>query len=218
MGRDLVGVPLRSGFAAPIGLTTRVMGPSPGVNTTWSAVMWHEGRDTMRTVTWLIAAATIVVWGSPTQTAGPAKVTGGGTGTFYADLDGDGDIDGSHFGFAVIKGPGSSARGHFMCQMAGNADFLGLKLMQVEGRISWASFNADGSVTFSGSGRVNLGNGTVFRGVPFTVSVTEGGPGVGTLQLTVIGAFAGVPGDTVLDDVNYSLPVETVATGLISIH
>lgn len=30
-------------------------------------------------------------------------VTSGGTGTFNADLDGDGDIDGSHFGFAVIK-------------------------------------------------------------------------------------------------------------------
>ena len=149
--------------------------------------------------------------------AGPTKATGGGTGTFNADLDGDGDIDGSHFGFAVIKGPGSSARGHFMCQMAGNADFLGLKLMQVEGRISSASFNTDGSVTFSGSGSVNLANGTVFRGVAFTVSVTGGGPGVGTLQLTVIGAFDRVPGDTIPGDGNYSLPVETVATGLISI-
>jgi hypothetical protein len=104
-----------------------------------------------------------------------------------------------------------------MCQMAGNADFLGLKLMLVEGRITHAFFTA-GSATFSGGGSVNLANGTVFRGVPFTVSVTAGGPGVGTMQLTVIGAFDEVPGDTIPGDGNYSLPVETVATGLISMH
>jgi hypothetical protein len=51
-----------------------------------------------------------------------------------------------------------------------------------------------------------------------TVSVTAGGPGLGTLQLTVIGVFDGVPGDTQPGDGDYSLPVETVATGGISIH
>jgi hypothetical protein len=168
----------------------------------------------------LICAVAIILasWITPTRATDPTMVTGGGTGTFYADLDDDGDIDGSHFGFAVLKGPGTTARGHFMCQMAGNADFLGLKLMQVEGRVSSASFDTDGSVTFSGSGSVNLANGTVFRGVPFTVSVTAGGPGTGTLQLTVIGAFDGVPGDTLAGDGDYSLPTETVKTGLISIH
>ena len=137
---------------------------------------------------------------------------------FNADLDGDGEIDGSHFGFGVIKGAGMSARGHFMCQMAGNADFLGLKLMQVDGAVASASFKLDGSITFSGSGSVNLADGTVFRRVPFTVSVTPGGPGTGTMQLTVIGAFDGIPGDTHLGDGNYSLPVETVVTGLISVQ
>jgi hypothetical protein len=168
----------------------------------------------------LICAVAIILasWIMPTRATAPTMVTGGGTGTFYADLDDDGDIDGSHFGFAVLTGPGITARGHFMCQMAGNADFLGLKLMQVEGRVSSASFNADGSVTFSGSGSVNLANGTVFRDVPFRVSVTAGGPGTGTLQLTVIGAFDGVPGDTLVGDGDYSLPTETVATGLISIN
>jgi hypothetical protein len=105
-----------------------------------------------------------------------------------------------------------------MCQMAGNADFLGLKLMLVEGRISSASIEPDTSATFSGRGSVNLANGAVFRGVPFTVVVTPGGPETGTIQLTVIGAFEGVPGDTLLGDGNYSLPVETVTTGLISIQ
>jgi hypothetical protein len=170
----------------------------------------------MKTFAWLVAAA-LFVCVTPTGAAAPRMMTGGGTGTFNADLDGDGEIDSSHFGFAVIEGAGAQARGHFMCQMAGNADFLGLKLMLVEGRISNAAFAA-GGVTFSGSGRVNLANGTAFGGVPFIVSVTAGGPGQGTLQLTVIGAFDGVPGDTQPGDDNYSLPVETVATGGISIH
>lgn len=105
-----------------------------------------------------------------------------------------------------------------MCQMAGNVDFLELKLMQVEGRVFSASFAADGTVTFGGSGSVNLADGTIFTDVPFTVLVTPGGPGTGTMQLTVIGVFDGVPGDTLIGDADYSLPVETVATGLISIH
>jgi len=50
------------------------------------------------------------------------------------------------------------------------------------------------------------------------VLVTAGAQGTGTMQLTVIGVFDGVPGDTLIGDGDYSLPVETVATGLISIH
>lgn len=170
----------------------------------------------MRRITRLVITAAILLWVGPTRAAAPTIVTGGGTGSFGVDLDDDGDIDGSHFGFAVIRGPGASVRGHFMCQMAGNADFLGLKLMLVEGRVSRALVTVDSAV-FSGNGSVNLADGTVFRGVPFVVSVTPGEPGVGTMQLTVIGAFDGVPGDTQVGDGNYSLPVEVVATGLISI-
>jgi hypothetical protein len=166
----------------------------------------------------IVAAVAVLLCTPPTRAAAPTMVTGGGTGTFNADLDGDGEVDGSHFGFAVLKGPGASARGYFMCQMAGNADFLGLKLMQVDGRVSRASFNANGSVSFTGSGSVNLANGGVFRAVPFMVSVTPGGPATGTMQLTVIGAFDGVPGDTLPGDGNYSLPVETVVSGLISVR
>ena len=149
--------------------------------------------------------------------AGPSVVNGGGTGTFNADLDGDGAIDGSHFGFQVNMREGGSAHGHFMCQMAGNAEFLGLKVMLVEGRVSSASFSGAG-VQFGGTGSVNLASGTVFRDVPFAVSVTAGGPGIGTIQLTVLGAFDGVPGDTLIGDGNYSLPVENVATGGIWIR
>ena len=90
--------------------------------------------------------------------------------------------------------------------------------MAVQGPVSGGDVNGDGSVTFSGVGTVNLGNGTIFGGIPFAVTVTAGGPGVGTLQLTVIGAFDGVPGDTLPGNGNYDLPVETVASGRIKIH
>lgn len=148
----------------------------------------------------------------------PIVVSGGGTGTFAGDVDGDGDVDGSHFGFgATLRG--GSIQGHFECQMAGNADFLGLKLMAVEGRVEagQASPRA-GTAVLSGRATVNLANGVVFRNVPYEVRLSAGGPGVGRLELTVIGAFDGVPGDTLPGNGNYDLPAETVATGRITVR
>jgi len=146
----------------------------------------------------------------------PIRITGGGTGTFAADLDGDGDIDGSHFGVGAVLS-GGSATGHFMCLMAGNADILGLPLMAVEGKVASGSA-AGNSATLAGTATVNLGNGTIFTGVPFSVVLQSGGAGTASIQLTVIGAFDGVPGDTVVGNGNYDLPPETVATGQISIR
>ena len=148
----------------------------------------------------------------------PLLVSGGGKGTFEADLDGDGDIDGSQFGMGVSLLGNGSAQGHFECLMAGNSDILGLPLMAVEGKVTHGSSTADGSATFSGVANVNLGHGVMFKGVPFVVTVTAGGPGVGTLTLTVIGAFDGVPGDTIPGNGNYDLPTEMVASGQIKIH
>src|SRR5256886_16214752 len=101
------------------------------------------------------------------------QVTGGGSTTFGADLDGDGDVDGSHFGFmAVIAGDGS-ARGHFTCLMAGNANFLGLHLMAVQGPVTSGAL--DGR-TFSGTATVKVLNASgpgvqsTFRDIPFVVA------------------------------------------------
>jgi hypothetical protein len=152
----------------------------------------------------------------PAVAQSAAHVTGGGTGTFNADLDGDGDTDGSQFGLGVVV-RGTTVKGHFECLMAGLSDFLGLHLMAVEGKVQ-GGFIAGESATFNGVATVNLGDGQIFRGVPFAVTVTEGGPGAGTLQLTVIGAFDGAPGDTAPGNGNYDLPVETVTSGQIRIH
>jgi hypothetical protein len=54
--------------------------------------------------------------------------------------------------------------------------------------------------------------------VQFSVRLTAGGPGVGGLQLTVLGAFDGVPGDVAPGNGNYDLPAETVASGGIRVR
>jgi hypothetical protein len=89
--------------------------------------------------------------------------------------------------------------------------------MAVEGKVTRGS-TGGGTASLAGIATVNLGNGTIFRNVPFAVVLHPGGPGVGRLQLTVIGAFDGVPGDTTVGNGNYDLPPETVASGQISIH
>lgn len=151
----------------------------------------------------------------PVHASTDTWVRGGGTGTFGADLDLDGDVDGSQFAFAVHIGADSSARGRFVCLMAGRSDFLGLSLMSVNGPVSSGSIGP-GSATFAGTARINLGGGEIIEGVAFEATVSPGGPGAGTLRLTVIGAFDGVAGDTIPGNGNYDLPVETVVSGRIS--
>src|SRR5712692_9473892 len=161
--------------------------------------------ETMNKMVLLLAAILLVAitLSPPFAVAQSTRVTGGGTGTFAdgdidpwdlgnppldGDLDGDGDIDGSQFGIGVTVWADGSVQGHFLCLMAGRSDILGLPVMAVQGPVNKGTDNG-GSVSFSGLGTVNLGNGTIFSDIPFNVTVTAGGPGVGTLQLTVIGAF-----------------------------
>src|SRR2546426_2976657 len=146
------------------------------------------------------------------------QVTGGGTTTFGADLDADGDVDGSHFGFAALIAGDGSALGYFTCLMAGNADFLGLHLMAVQGPVT--SGTLDGH-SFRGTATVKVfgpGAQSIFRDIPFVVTVTPGGPGVATLQLTVLGVFDGVPGDLAPGNRNFDLARGTLTTGRITIY
>jgi hypothetical protein len=146
----------------------------------------------------LICGVTLVVTGA--SASAPAILTGGGTGTF------DGVHPGSQFGFGVVFGHGS-VRGHFNCVMAGRSAVTGLRLMKVDGQVSAGSANlAGGTATFSGSGTLHMDN--KISQVAFTVTVKAGGPGVGTLQLTVNGPPVG----------SLVLGVETVATGQITLH
>ena len=131
--------------------------------------------------------------------AGPVAVAnGGGNGTF------DNVTAGSHFGFGVVFG--SPARGHFECNMAGNAPFDGLKLMAVEGQVA-AGAATGGTAWFSGPGTLHIDSQKM--AVNFYVTIKEGGPGVGQLQLTVT-TPTGAP--------VAAFQPETVMTGQIDIH
>jgi hypothetical protein len=130
----------------------------------------------------------------------PVVVSGGGTGTF------DGVNPGSQFGMGVVF-RGGPVQGQFNCVMAGRSAFDGLRLMKVSGQVSGGSVHlATGTATFSGVGTLQMDNAK--SQVAFTVDVTAGGPGAGSLQLTVNGPPVGL----------FPLPVEHVATGRISIH
>jgi hypothetical protein len=129
-----------------------------------------------------------------------AVVSGGGNGTF------DGFTSGSHFGFGVLYGAG--ARGQFQCNMAGNSAFDGLREMGLEGRVSTGTVDvAAGTATFSGNAVLHVNGHT--SSIGFQVTVHEGGPLAGWLQLTVVNSPLGPV---------FSFPVEHVLTGQISIH
>jgi hypothetical protein len=130
----------------------------------------------------------------------PVVLSGGGTGTF------DGVHPGSQFGMSVIF-RGGSVQGHFNCVMAGRSAFADLRLMKVDGQITAGSVDvAARTATFSGTATLHMNNAT--SQVAFTVHVTQGGPGQGSLQLTVNGPPVGL----------FPLPVEKVATGQITLR
>jgi hypothetical protein len=144
----------------------------------------------------LVAACALVPVASA---AGSAVVTGGGRGT----------IDGVHafsdFGFSVMRSSGGAVEGHFNCLMAGSSQFPGFTLMAVRGQVTHATVGGSGA-SFDGVGMF-LAPGVFDKSAAtFHVEVTAGGPGVGTLHLTL------------LTPMFFDLPVEHVLDGQISIH
>jgi hypothetical protein len=150
----------------------------------------------------------------PAAAQSVTQVTGGGT----ADL--------SQFGMGVVIGSGGAAHGRFECLMAGRSRVPGLALMAVSGTVTSGAVDADGSATFGGGASVLVkpenGQAQRFTDVPFSVRVTAGGPGnghLGHLALSVLSPlFDGAPGDTLVGDGKYTLPVETVVSGQIGIR
>jgi hypothetical protein len=130
--------------------------------------------------------------------ASPSVANGGGRGTV------DGEQPFSQFGFGVTKSDDGSVRGSFNCLMAGASQVPGLNLMAVRGQITGAVISG-GAATLEGVGTLQMGNQGKSPAT-FRVVVTEGGPGVGTLQLTLLTPMVMV------------LPTELVLNGHISIR
>src|SRR6266699_1256225 len=129
----------------------------------------------------------------------PVAATGGGRGTT------DGVHAFSDFGFSVMRSNKGAVEGHFNCLMAGSSQFPGFTLMAVRGQVTHATMGAS-SASFDGVGMF-LAPGVFDKSAAtFHVEVTAGGPGVGTLHLTLLTPFF------------FDLPVEHVLNGQISIH
>ena len=87
--------------------------------------------------------------------------------------------------------------------MAGASQFPGFTLMAVRGQVTNADINGD-EATFDGAGMLQTGPDGKFPAT-FHVEVTAGGPGVGTLHLTLLTPFV------------FDLPTEHVLNGQIRI-
>lgn len=145
----------------------------------------------------LVAACALV---PATAAAGPSVVNGGGRG-----ITTDGTHPFSQFGFNVTRSADGSVQGHFNCLMAGSSQFPGFTLMAVRGQVTSAAIGAN-TATFDGVGMF-LAPGVFDKSAAtFHVEVTAGGPGVGTLHLTLLTPMV------------FDLPVEQVLNGQISIH
>jgi hypothetical protein len=163
----------------------------------------------------LVLSATLLASGvlsaSPAVAAGPIVASGGGTGSWAPA----GTPPASQFGLGVRILGGGAAAGHFECLMSGRSAFPGFQLMAVQGKVT-AGTATDTTASFSGAGTLLYnfegGDGRTQRAdVTFSVNVTEGGRGVGTLQLTVFGVPF-VPGGVA------AFPPEWVSSGQIAIH
>jgi hypothetical protein len=151
----------------------------------------------MRLVVLALLAGALLAASPPAAAASAGVVNGGGRGTV------DGVSPFSQFGFGVNLDADGSVNGQFNCLMAGASEFPGFDLMAVRGRVTSAVINGS-TATLDGAGMFQTGNQGK-QPATFRAVVTAGGPGVGTLQLTLLTPFV------------FVLPTETVLNGTIRI-
>jgi hypothetical protein len=106
-------------------------------------------------------------------------------------------LQGSTFGIGVIVYTGGTATGDFEIALAGTSLLGQPQDITLVGKVSAGAANLDGSVTFSGTGTLDMGDGSLPLDVPFSVTTTTTG-----LQLTI--------GTTIL-------PTQTLGAGSIFI-
>lgn len=137
----------------------------------------------------------------PATAQGSLHVNGGGTAT-GADTS-------SQFGMGVLLDGNGAASGQFTCVMAGRSAMtsMGLSLMAVQGPVTTGMATLEGA-TFGGIGTVTMNTAQSSNRQElteaFTVTVTPGGAGSGTLSLDVPG-------------LGFSM-TETITSGQITVH
>lgn len=150
-------------------------------------------------------------WAEPAPD--PIKVQGGGIALFDEsfNFDADPDMDGSVFSFNVRIWEDGSFKGNLLWVMAGYTDLDGAGPQVMQGPVSGALVNLDGSVTLDTEGVLQNRKGE-FLPAKLSLNVTAGGPGVGTIQAKfTIPAFG-------MDDPGVDFPLQTLVSGQIKIR
>src|SRR2546428_6026529 len=109
--------------------------------------------------------------------AGDTTVIGAGAGVYPSGTQLSGiTLSGLQFGQGVLIFADGSADGDFDAVLLGTSILGASQNITVEGKVTAGAANADGSVTFSGTATVDMGDGTLPAvGVPFTVTATTEG-------------------------------------------
>jgi MBG domain-containing protein len=123
----------------------------------------------------------------PARGQSTTELTGSGAANFPAGAAYNGvPLKSLRFGKGVILPGDGSAAGDFEAILVGTSSGGQPQEISVEGQTRTGSLNADQTVTFSGLGTVNMGDGTPpSTNVPFTVRVSAQAAGGGTLILSL---------------------------------
>ena len=130
---------------------------------------------------------TIAVSPAPATAQTETSVTVGAAGTFPTGAAFSGvPLNGLRVGLGLtITGDGSAA-GDFQTTLLGTSVLGQPQEIVVEGKASRGSGPAAGTATFSGTCRINMGDGTPWiLSIPFTVAVAATADDKGTLTLTL---------------------------------
>ena len=150
-----------------------------------------------------VVVMTIAVSAAPAAAQTETSVTAGAAGTFPSSAAFGVPLNDLGVGLGLTITSEGSAAGDFQTTLLGTSVLGQPQEIVVEGNASRGSAPAAGTATFSGTCRINMGDGTPWTvSVPFTVVVAANTNDQGTLTLTL--------GTT-------SLPAATITEGSMTI-
>jgi hypothetical protein len=119
----------------------------------------------------LLRAGNIQIHSEP---AAAASVTGAGESTSQGGTFNGVSISGLEVGTGVSIASNGSATGQLLAVLHGTSALGQPREIEVDGKVGAGSLGLDGSATLSGSATVDMGDGVVLQGVPFTATATAG--------------------------------------------
>src|SRR5438552_2274365 len=112
-------------------------------------------------------ALVLAVSDRPIAATGDISVTSAAVGIFPAGAQFNAvSLSGSTIGFGVEVRADGSAVGEFETVLLGTSLLGAAQNITVDGQVARGTTNSDGSVTFGGTGTVDLGTGQVLTNVP----------------------------------------------------